>query len=549
MSIRYKLFLGFSVVLVLAACVALYGIRAITQAGDLVVRLYDQSFMATSSARAAQVRFGDARAAMEHGLTGEEAAPKKYIDGFEAAMKDVREELKVVAERMGQSGSMDGVKKAQGLAQDWYQSSAKILKSKANGRIDPAAIIGKADAVGEALDQVVEDASAYGFEFRTAAEADVVASRRNLIILAAATGVIAVLLSLGIAYSFTRPLHGAMGFSERIAAGDLSQEMTTKRRDEFGRLLASLVQMQNALRGQREAERAVSEAKERDHAGQVVRRQQMEEQIARFRDAVGAMLNTMTERMSVTAQSLSAIADDADGKAREAAGAARSTSDNVATVAAAAEELGTSVRSIATQLQLAKDVVEQATGEARSANDTVLGLAESAKRIDDVVGLIRAIAEQTNLLALNATIEAARAGESGRGFAVVASEVKALAMQTAKATEEISAQISTVQVSTNSAVDKIASISAVMGKIKDLTSTIAVSVHQQGAATEDIARNIQFASTATQNVATNVAGTTKAIGETNRAAKEVIDAAEYFTNHSNHLRGSVDEFLAGVTAA
>src|SRR5215216_568249 len=496
MSIRYKLFLGFSVVLILAAAVALYGIRAITDAGNLVVQLYDQSFMATSSARAAQVRFNEARAAIERGLSAPEAAPKANIDAFNAAMKDVLEELKVVAERMARSRSLESLHKAQGLGQDWSQSGSATIKAKGKGAIDAAALtpfMGKADALADALDQVVEDASAYGFEFRSAAEASVVASRRNLIILAAATGAIAVLISLGIAYSFTRPLQGAMSFSERIAAGDLSQEVMTSRRDEFGRLLVSLGQMQEALRRQRETERSIAEGKERDHADQIVRRRQMEERIAKFRDTVGAILNSMTERMNVTAQSLSGIASEADGKANQAAGAARETSDNVAAVAAAAEQLGASVRSIAAQFQQAKSVVGHATDEARSANDTVVELAESAKRIDAVVGLIRAIAEQTNLLALNATIEAARAGEAGRGFAVVASEVKALAMQTAKATEEISGQISSVQSSTNSAVDKIGSISSVMSKIQELTSAIAAATDEQGAATEEIAQNIQYA--------------------------------------------------------
>ncbi|HKA70998.1 MAG TPA: methyl-accepting chemotaxis protein [Xanthobacteraceae bacterium] len=552
MSIRYKLFLGFSIVLVLAAGVALYGIRAITDAGNQVVQLYDHAFMATSSARAAQVRFNEARAAIERGLMSPEAAPKANIDAFNAAMKDVIEELKVVGDRLGKAQSHDSLRKAQSLGQDWSQVALVAIKGKAKGAAEAAVLtplMDKADAVAEVLDQVVEDASAYGFEFRSAAEASVVASRRNLIILAGATGVIAVVLSLGIAYSFTRPLRRAMEFSERIAAGDLSQEMMSKRRDEFGRLLVSLGQMQNALRDQRDKEHAVADAKEREHAAQVVRRQQMEEQIAQFRDGVGTMLETMGERMNVTAQSLSSIASEADGKANEAAEAARATSDNVATVAAAAEELGASVQNIATQLQQAKSVVEHATGEAAIANDTVLGLAESAKRIDAVVSLIRAIAEQTNLLALNATIEAARAGEAGRGFAVVASEVKALANQTAKATEEISAQISTVQASTNSAVDKIGAISSVMAEIKELTGAIAAAIHEQGAATGEIARNIQYAAAATQNVATNVAGTTKAIGETNTAAMEVIEAADYFSSRSNALRGSVDEFLSSVAAA
>ena len=551
MPIRYKLVLAFGIVLALAAGVALYGIFAISQAGNLVVQLYDQSFMATSHARAAQARFNEARAAMERGLLMREAAPPNNIATLEAAMKDVFEDLKIVAERMTASQSANGIVNAEKLAREWYQAGLGVLRPPAQGLVAlPVAtsVLKKADAVAEAIDLVVEAASANGFEFRSAAEASVAGSRRNLIVLAAATGMICLILSIGMAHSFTRPLRGAMAFSERIAAGDLTQDVKTARRDEFGRLLVLLGQMRQALSDQREAERSTADAKEREHASQVSRRQQTEEQIAKFRDGVEAMLHTMTERMNVTAKSLSSIANDANDRANNAADAAKETSSNVATVAAAAEQLGASVREISSQLESAAQVVERAAEMAQGANGTIVGLAESAKRIDDVVSLIRAIAEQTNLLALNATIEAARAGEAGRGFAVVASEVKALATQTAKATDEINSQITTVQSSTHDTVEKIRSIGAVMAEISALTTNIAAAVREQEAAASEIARNISYAATASQNVAQNVAGTTKAIGETNQAAMEVIEAADYFDNHSKALRGSVDDFLSSVAA-
>jgi methyl-accepting chemotaxis protein len=550
MSIRSKLIISFSVVLLLAAGAAGYGIRAISEAGDLVVRLYDQSFMATSHARAAQAKFNEARAAMERGLMLRDGAPKSNIAVLEAAMKEVREELKVVAERMS-GAQAETVKKAQAQAQQWYEAGIKILKPPAGGLLElplTTNLLTRADAVMAAIDQVVEDASAYGFEFRSAAEAQVAASQRNLTVLSAATILIGLLLSIGIAWSFTRPLRRAIAISERVAAGDLEHEIEAARRDEFGRLLVSLGQMQDALRTQTAAQHAVAEGKAREAEEQVARRQQMEQQITSFRDGVAAMLHTMTERMNVTANTLSAITREASGKATDAAGAAKATSDNVGTVAAAAEELGASIHSITQQLERASKVVDQATGAAQSANDTVVGLAEAAKRIDDVVNLIRAIAEQTNLLALNATIEAARAGEAGKGFAVVASEVKALATQTAKATEEISAQITAVQSSTGHAVEKIGSIADVMGEIRELTGALSAAIHQQGAATAEIAQNIQRAALATQDVATNVVGTTNAIGETDQAAKDVLEAADYFGTNADALRRSVDDFLGNVAA-
>src|SRR5258708_39352019 len=181
----------------------------------------------------------------------------------------------------------------------------------------------------------------------------------------------------------------------------------------------------------------------------------------------------MAEQMTMTALTLYKIAAEANSQAKEAAGAAEETSGNVASVAASADQLGDSVREITGQLASATKVVSRATEMAHATNVMIVSLAESAGRIDEVVGLIRSIAEQTNLLALNATIEAARAGNAGRGFSVVASEVKALADQTARATEDISGQISGVQSSTSQAVERIKSIAAVMTAIDSVTAEIA----------------------------------------------------------------------------
>jgi methyl-accepting chemotaxis protein len=165
------------------------------------------------------------------------------------------------------------------------------------------------------------------------------------------------------------------------------------------------------------------------------------------------------------------------------------------------------------------------------------------------VKLITAIAEQTNLLALNATIEAARAGEAGRGFAVVASEVKQLASQTAKATEEIGAQIAGMQTATQDSVAAIKEIGGTIGRISDIASTIAAAVEEQGAATQEIARNVGEAAKGTTQVATNITDVNRGAAETGSASAQVLASAKSLSSESHHLRSEVDKFLSTVRAA
>jgi methyl-accepting chemotaxis protein len=421
-SIRQRLFLAFSLVVALAVGTTYYGIGAISEAGSLVVRLYDEPLMAVSHARAAQASFNDARAVMERALLLRDATPAANVLTLENTTNDVTEELKIVAERMAQAGRAGLIGNAEKLLLDWHRAGMQIIKPQGNGPSEPLSattVAKKAEAVATAIDLVVEDANAFGFQFRSNAEAKVVASRSTLTTLAIATAVIGVLLSLGIAYSFGRAIRNAMAVSERIASGNLSEKIETSRRDELGRLLASLGRMQESLRTQAASLYAEAEIKDREHASQIDRRKRTDEQIAGFRGSIGSILKQaeeMTERMNLTARTLLSLSTETENRAKEAANAAEETSGNVATVAASTEQLDNSAHVITDKLASATGVVGRATDMAHDTNEAIVGLAQSAERIDGVVNLIRAIAEQTNLLALNATIEAARAGDAGRGL-------------------------------------------------------------------------------------------------------------------------------------
>ena len=350
--------------------------------------------------------------------------------------------------------------------------------------------------------------------------------------------------------SISNPLGQLGARMQQLAEGKLDGEIPgAGRGDEIGAMAATVqIFKDNAVRI-RGLEQAEAEVQARATAE---RRAAMENIAGEFERSVTGIVrsvSTAAAGMQTTAQSMTATASDASARAATVGAASQSSSDNVGTVAAAAEELSSSVAEISRQVLRSSEIASKAVGDAERTNATVGALSTGAEKIGEVVKLIHSIAAQTNLLALNATIEAARAGESGRGFAVVASEVKALANQTAKATEEISAQVAAMQASTSEAVASIGGITETIAQMSEITVSISSAVEQQGGATREIARNIQSVAAGSSEISAHIGGVSTAAAATGEAASEVLSNARELDNQSGMLRSAVDEFLVKVRAA
>jgi methyl-accepting chemotaxis protein len=443
-----------------------------------------------------------------------ETMNSNYVEEFGREMKLVKD------------GAVSG--KYEHDVETFYVASQKGLGS----------IIGVRDAFYDNAEQILAGASS--------------AARTSFTI--ALAGLLAVLIaSAGLIVMVRRrvcaPIVSLTTRMSRLADGDVADEIPgAERSDEIGGM-ASAVQVfkDNMIR----ADRLAAE-KQAENDGKMRRAQALDGITRAFEAKVTELvggLSKASSTMESTAQSMTSTAAQTNSQAAVVAAASQQTSTNVQTVASATEELTSSISEIGRQVAQSTEIAARAVDNARRTGDTARALAEGAQKIGDVVTLIQSIAEQTNLLALNATIEAARAGDAGRGFAVVASEVKSLAGQTAKATTEISEQITAIQSASDETVNAIRNVADVIAEIDQIGTAIAAAIEEQGSATREISRSVQEAARGTQEVNTNISGVQRAADDTGAAAREVLGAAEQLSTQSRDLAGQFDRFLGEVRAA
>ena len=553
-SIGQRMAGGFSILVLLMLALGVLALNSMSSLSDLTTRLYRHPFAVSNAVLEIRVNVlaihrSMKDVALSQDVAGIDAA-SALVDEHEAA---IFEQFEIIDERF--LGDRAMVEAARQAIVDWSPIHREVIELMRNGdRAEAADItrgVGAAQVtlINETVGALYDFAQSKAEQFMANSEnvrADTVLTMWAMLVVAVVAGLgVAVLITRGI----TRPVAAMTTTVTKLANGDKTVAVPgTERGDELGRM-AEAVQVfkDNLIKSDELAAQAAREQEDR-----LARAERINGVTEAFDHTITQKLDAVSEAaqgMRGTANSLTATAERASARSTTVAAASDQATTNVQTVASAAEELGSSIGEISRQVHHQSEMAQQASDAARGSSEQVKDLADRAQAIGNVVDLITSIAEQTNLLALNATIEAARAGDAGKGFAVVASEVKNLANQTARATEDIAAQIKAVQEQTDSTVASIQAINDKIQTMTEISSAVASAVEEQNAATQEIGRNVQQAASGTKDVSTNIVEVTEAARDADTASGNVLSASEALMAQAEDLRNAVQTFLDDVKAA
>ena len=456
------------------------------------------------------------------------------------------------------NGSIDAAIRAQlqkiiALAHDYAAAAAAMVAAK-KAYAEIALPLARASKIGEEIDLLIEKATSTAGELAAQRMAEAAARAAEAGQISVGFGFFVVVILMGAAafgiLSIGRPIHTIAGVLLQLADGHRDVIIPfTERGDEVGDAArAARTFRDNLVR----LEKLEAERKQEADRGLAERKTMVRALADKFESAIGNIVRavaTAAGNLESAASTLTKNAKATQQLSTAVAAASEQASANVQTVALATGEMGTSIDEIRRQVQVSTTIAAEAVKQAEKTDGRINDLSQAAGRIGDVVKLITTIAAQTNLLALNATIEAARAGEAGKGFAVVAAEVKMLATQTAKATEEIKTQISSMQDATEESVAAIKEIGGTIARISDIASSISMAVEAQGSTTQEIAKNVAQAAQGAVQVATNIADVNHGADETGTASAQVLLAAQSLSGESRKLESEVANFLDTVRAA
>jgi methyl-accepting chemotaxis protein len=481
------------------------------------------------------------------------------LDRYKAAELEYKTQLQKLKDlNAGDAGQLKVIDELDAKATSWHTEMAEpaiAMMAQPDGGKLAADLersgVGKKwfDAMRVSIDELNKHGDAL-LEVQSQQQADSLSSITLAIGLGAALMIAAsIALVMLMTRAISAPIESLTSAMGNLASGDLStQVLGTDRQDEIGSM-AQAVQVFKDNMISAEAMR-MEQAKAQEEKEQ--RQRVIADAVKSFESVIGRIVETVSStsgQLETAAGTLTKNAETTQQLSTMVAAASEQTSANVQGVAAASEQLSSTVSEIGRQVQESSSIASAAVIQATKTNDRVTELSQSADRIGDVVGLINTIAGQTNLLALNATIEAARAGDAGKGFAVVAQEVKALADQTAKATNEIATQIASMQSATQDAVTAIHEIAGTINKMSEISGAIAAAVEQQGATTQEISRNVMEAAKGTSEVASSITDVSRGASETGSESASVLTSAKQLSSESSSLRAEVQRFLTTVRAA